>query len=72
MEQVMREHIVGNTMKSRWELRPKKQEVLLKVRLVLSWVMIFDLPLQRRSFLKNDPKSLLEIVAKEIVARNRC
>ena len=39
LERVVDEHLVGNTTKRRWELRPKKQAVLLKLRLVLSWVM---------------------------------
>ena len=37
--QVVREHFLGNTIKKRWELRPKKQAVLQKLRLVLAWVM---------------------------------
>ena len=39
LEQVVQDHFVGNTTKNRWELRPQKQSVLLKLRLVLSWVM---------------------------------
>ena len=39
LEQAVQEHLVGNVTKKRWELRPKKQAVLHKLRLVLSWVM---------------------------------
>ena len=39
LERAVQKHLVGNTTKRRWELRPKKKSVLLKLRLVLSWVM---------------------------------
>ena len=39
LEHVVQVHFSGNTTKSRWELRPNKKSVLLKLRLVLSWVM---------------------------------
>lgn len=45
VQQVFREHFIGNMIKKRWELRPKnraknKNKILLtKLRLVLSWRM---------------------------------